>query len=58
MLATERLSEIEATFAAMVQRIVTLETFPHHKHIERQENLKPSKETCLEKVMQVIVKYN
>ncbi len=32
-----------------------LETFPHHKHIGRQENLQPSTETCLEEVMQAIL---
>ncbi len=32
-----------------------LETFPHHKHIERQKNLRPSTETCLDDVMQVIL---
>ena len=31
-----------------------LETFPHHKHIDQQENLQPSAETCLEEVMRVI----
>lgn len=112
MLATERVSEIEAKFGAVVQRIVLieldgetlrltlylkdgtnlrvaeqwqggtlkrysyywltstdelkigwdnaphhtrLETFPYHKHVGRQENVQPSKETCLEEVMPVIV---
>ena len=32
-----------------------LENFPHHKHVERQNNLKPSAETCLEEVMSVIL---
>jgi len=32
-----------------------LETFPHHKHVKRQENLQPSKETNLEEVMKVIL---
>ncbi|MCK4417097.1 MAG: hypothetical protein KAV99_02905 [Candidatus Latescibacteria bacterium] len=115
MLATERLSEIEAKFGAVVHRIVLieldgqtlrlilylkdgtnlrvaeqweagtlkrysyywltstdelkigwdnaphhtqLETFPHHKHVGRQENLQPSKQICLEEIMQVIVKYD
>jgi hypothetical protein len=33
-----------------------LETFPHHKHVEQRENLQPSTETCLEEVMQTIVR--
>lgn len=28
-----------------------LATFPHHKHIERQDNLADSSETCLEEVL-------
>lgn len=32
-----------------------LETFPHHKHVARQDNLQPSAETCLEDVMRVVV---
>ena len=32
-----------------------LEYFPHHKHIDRQENLQPSQETCLEEVMSAIL---
>ncbi|MBI2504335.1 MAG: hypothetical protein HYW07_14010 [Candidatus Latescibacteria bacterium] len=31
-----------------------LETFPHHKHVERQDNLQSSSETILEEVMEVI----
>ena len=33
-----------------------LERFPHHKHIERQNNLQPSEETCLEEVMEMILR--
>ena len=33
-----------------------LESFPHHKHVGRQENLQPSAETRLEEIMQVIMK--
>jgi len=33
-----------------------LETFPHHKHIGQQRNLQPSEETCLEEVMEVILR--
>ena len=33
-----------------------LKSFPHHKHVERQDNLQPSTETCLEEVMKVIFK--
>ncbi len=29
--------------------------FPHHKHIEQQNNLQSSAETCLEEVMKVIL---
>jgi len=32
-----------------------LELFPHHKHVYRQNNLRPSAETCLEDVMRVIL---
>ena len=32
-----------------------LEGFPHHKHMDRQENLHISTETCLEDVMGVIL---
>jgi hypothetical protein len=32
-----------------------LESFPHHKHVGRQDNLQPSFETCLEEVMAVIL---
>lgn len=32
-----------------------LEGFPHHKHVERQDNLQPSKETSLEAVMAIIL---
>ena len=32
-----------------------LETFPHHKHVGRQENRQPSFETCLEDVMEVLI---
>jgi uncharacterized protein DUF6516 len=32
-----------------------LEKFPHHKHIKQHKNLHPSEETCLEKVMEVIL---
>ena len=31
-----------------------METFPHHKHVERQQNMVPSDETCLEEVMEII----
>ncbi|HBY98234.1 MAG TPA: hypothetical protein DEP84_30530, partial [Chloroflexi bacterium] len=31
-----------------------LETFPHHKHVTRQENLQPSFETSLEDVVAFI----
>ena len=31
-----------------------LESFPHHKHVGRQENLQPSTETFLEEVMRVL----
>lgn len=31
-----------------------LESFPHHKHVGRKENLQSSSETCLEEVMAVI----
>ena len=34
---------------------VRLDNFPHHKHVGRQDNLHPSTETCLEKVMVVIL---
>lgn len=33
-----------------------LENFSHHKHVERKENLQPSLETCLEKVMAIILR--
>jgi len=33
---------------------ITIETFPHHKHIKNQKNLEPSSETCLEDVMAYI----
>jgi hypothetical protein len=32
-----------------------LESFPHHKHMDCQENLQVSTETCLEDVMGVIL---
>lgn len=32
-----------------------LKGFPHHKHVEQQDNLQPSKETGLEDVMAVIL---
>lgn len=32
-----------------------LESFPHHKHVGRQDNLQPSSERCLEDVMEVIL---
>ncbi|CAN2040174.1 transposase [Candidatus Magnetomoraceae bacterium gMMP-15] len=32
-----------------------LETFPHHKHVQNQNNLQPSAETCLEEVMKIIL---
>jgi hypothetical protein len=32
-----------------------LETFPHHKHVDRAENLLPSRETRLEEVMGVVL---
>lgn len=32
-----------------------LESFPHHKHIKRQNHLQPSSEKCLEEVMKVIL---
>ncbi len=32
-----------------------LESFPHHKHVERQDNMQVSAETCLEEVMRVIL---
>jgi len=32
-----------------------LESFPHHKHIERQNHLEPSSEKCLEEVMKIIL---
>ena len=33
-----------------------LVNFPHHKHVGRKENLQPSFETCLEEVMEVILR--
>jgi hypothetical protein len=32
-----------------------LETHPHHKHVERKEQLQPSSETCLEEVMKIVL---
>ena len=32
-----------------------LETFPHHKHVEQQANLRSSRETCLEDVMAIVL---
>jgi hypothetical protein len=32
-----------------------LKSFPHHKHVGKQEILQPSDETCLEDVMNVIL---
>lgn len=32
-----------------------LENFPHHKHVGCQTQLAPSRETCLEEVMEVIL---
>ncbi|OQY52061.1 MAG: hypothetical protein B6245_23930 [Desulfobacteraceae bacterium 4572_88] len=32
-----------------------LESFPHHKHVKRQDNMQVSAETCLEEVMRVIL---
>jgi len=32
-----------------------LETYPHHKHVGRKENLQPSSETRLEEVMKIVV---
>jgi len=32
-----------------------LETYPHHKHVGRKENLQPSSETNLEEVMKVVL---
>ncbi len=32
-----------------------LSGFPHHKHIEQQNNLQPSAEKCLEEAMKVIL---
>jgi len=34
---------------------VQLDNFPHHKHVGKQDNLCSSDETCLEKVMEVIL---
>jgi len=34
---------------------IRLETFPHHKHLEYQNNLQPSFETCLEEVLKIIL---
>jgi len=34
-----------------------LESYPHHKHVGRQENLVPSSETRLEDVMPVILSH-
>lgn len=32
-----------------------LETYPHHKHVGRKENLQPSSETRLEEVMKIVL---
>jgi len=32
-----------------------LETYPHHKHVGRKENLQPSYETRLEEVMKIVL---
>lgn len=32
-----------------------LVSFPHHKHVERKENVQPSSETCLEEVMAIVL---
>jgi hypothetical protein len=32
-----------------------LETYPHHKHVGRKENLQPSSETRLKEVMKIVV---
>ena len=34
---------------------IHLESFPHHKHVGRKENLQPSPETCLEGVIAIIL---
>ena len=60
MFASERLLEIEEKFEGMVERIVPIEldgeTLPHHKHVDQQKNMQPSRETSLEEVMRVIQK--
>ncbi len=33
-----------------------LETFPHHKHIGDRRNIQPSFETCLEEVMEIVLR--
>ncbi len=35
-----------------------LETFPHHRHVNNQQNLMPSHETRLEEVINFIKNYN
>ena len=32
-----------------------LETYPHHKHVSRKENLQPSSETIFEEVMKIVL---
>ncbi len=34
-----------------------LDSFPHHKHVGRQDNLQSSAESCLEEVMRVVFAY-
>lgn len=36
----------------------TVETFPHHKHVKTQKNIKSSQEICLENVMEYILESN
>ena len=58
MLATERLLEIEQAYSAKVLRIVPherLENYPHHKHVDQQDNKQPSYETSLQEVMTVVL---
>ena len=56
MQAAERLLEIRDKFgwdnAPHHTRVVS---FPHHRHVEKQSNVRPSYETSLKQVMEIVL---
>ena len=48
--------QVKKGYIILINEVMdSVETYPHHKHVGRKENLQPSHETLLEEVMNIVL---